>query len=137
LELPKRPSPSASADPRASGGPVGGHVLVVEPDHLTMWSLAAYLRRWFAVDTTNCRVEAEKLLHDQTFAAVIVSDQLPARATESLLQLARRTNPQVRAVLLVTGVAEARALAACDARIEKPFELAALARLLGIEDGRG
>ena len=54
---------------------VRARLLIVEPDHLTMWSLAEYLRRWFTVETTHCSVEAEKLLRDHAVAALIVSDQ--------------------------------------------------------------
>jgi DNA-binding NtrC family response regulator len=119
-------------DPRPLAG---GRVLLVEPDHLTMWSLVTYLQRWFTVESTHCGMEAEKLLRAQPLSAVIVSDQLPGRTAESLLQLAQTLQPPVRTVLMVTGEADAHTCAACSTRIEKPFELADLGRLLGIADG--
>ncbi len=112
--------------------PTYGHVLVVEPDHLTLWSVATYLQHWFTVDSTNCAVEAQKLLRDHVVAAVIVSDQLPGQTADSLIRLAQSRNPQVRSVLLATGTGEPHGSTLCSTRIEKPFELAALARLLGV-----
>jgi len=43
--------------------PAGRHPLAGESwcraDHLTAWSLATYLQRWYEVETTNCTVAAE------------------------------------------------------------------------------
>ncbi len=114
-----------------SGRPLGGRVLVIEPDHLTMWSLSTYLQQWFTVETTHCGVEAEKLLRDHAVAGLIVSDRLPGRTAEALAQLAARRNPHVRTVLMVTGEADPAGIAWCATRIEKPFALSDLARLLG------
>ena len=110
-------------------------VLVIEPDHLTLWSVATYLQRWFTVETTNCGVEAEKLLRDHAVAAVIISDQFPHRAAETLTQLAKRLHPDARTVLMVSGDADPESIAGCVTRLEKPFELSDLARLLGVPDG--
>jgi DNA-binding response OmpR family regulator len=125
------PQPNARASTPAQAG-TQARVLVVEPDHLTLWSVATYLQRWFTVDTTNCGVEAEKLLRDHVFAALVVSDQLPRRTAETLVALARNNNPNGRAVLMVSSAANAESTPSCATRIEKPFELATLARLLGI-----
>ena len=124
--------------PPPSDGPrTGGSVLVIEPDHLTLWSLATYLRRWFTVVTTNCGVEAEKLLRDHAVTAVIISDQLPRRAATALTQLAKRLHPDARTVLMVTGDADLDSSAGSATRLEKPFELSDLARLLGVPEGTG
>ncbi len=131
-----RKSPARGASPAASPASSGGRrVLLIEPDHLTLWSVATYLQRWFTVVTTNCSVEAEKLLRDSAVAAVIISDQFPRRAAETLTQLTRRLHPAARTVLMVTGEAEADGDAEHATRLEKPFELSVLARLLGVPDG--
>lgn len=121
-----------SATPASGPPPPGGRVLVVEPDHLTAWSLATFLQRWYEVETTNCTVTAEKFLRERAPVAIILSDQLPGPSAASLLQLAQRANPAVRAVLLVSREADPSAAPPGGLRLEKPFELTELARLLGI-----
>ena len=118
--------------PASGPQPPGGRVLVVEPDHLTAWSLATFLQRWYEVETTNCTVAAEKSLRERAPVAVIVSDQLPGQRAQSLLQLAQRANPAVRAVLMVSREADPSAAVTSGLRLEKPFDLTELARLLGI-----
>lgn len=114
--------------------PSRARLLIVEPDRLTMWSLAEYLRRWFTVETTHCSVEAEKLLRDHPVAALIVSDQLPGRAAETLAGLAHQASPPARVILMATADADAQGAAWWHARVEKPFDLPHVARLLGAAD---
>ena len=57
----------SASEATASNGdvaPIGarGHVLIVEPDPLTQWSLKTYLEKWFVVDTTAAAESAERIL---------------------------------------------------------------------------
>lgn len=113
---------------------VRARLLIVEPDHLTMWSLAEYLRRWFTVETTHCSVEAEKLLRDHAVAALIVSDQLPGKTAETLAGLAQQASPPARVILMATADADTPGAAWWHARVEKPFDLPHVACLLGVAD---
>lgn len=123
-----------TASPASGPRPPGGRALVVEPDHLTAWSLAAFLERWYEVETTNCTVAAEQSLRERKPAAVIVSDQLPGRTAETLLRLAQGVNPNVRAILMTSRDGDLAGAPPSAIRLEKPFELAELARLLGLAD---
>lgn len=129
--MPRKSRPKSTA---VRPPPARARLLIVEPDHLTMWSLAEYLQRWFTVETTHCSVEAEKLLRDHVVAALIVSDQLPGRTAETLAGLAHSADPPARVVLMATADADAQGPAWWHARVEKPFDLPYVARLLGVAD---
>lgn len=109
-------------------------MLIVEPDRLTMWSVATYLRRWFVVDAVSSADAARLALRRHRFAALVISDALPEERWENVQRLAQRDNADLRTVLLVTVPGEPGEPGGPQAvaRIEKPFELPALARLLGV-----
>jgi DNA-binding response OmpR family regulator len=133
LHRPKR----AQSHNRNSAGPdlpPGGHLLLVEIDRLTRWSLSTYLQRWFSVDATASVAAAVRLLRKHPRQAVIVSDQLPSEAVDAIARAAHAANSAVRTVLLATGDADPRTAGLLMTRIEKPFALSDLARLLGISD---
>ncbi len=109
-----------------------GHLLLVEPDALTAWSVRAYLQRWFEVETAPSAASAKTLLSRSAVDALVLSDQLPAGAARQLQRLACRRNPHLRTVLLVEEVQRSTTADDRVTRIEKPFELIALAHALGV-----
>lgn len=113
-----------------------GRVLLIEPNTLTAWSLSTYLRRWFEVHCTSASPAAQRLLRHETMSAVVLSDQLPRRSIESLARNARQANRDVRVVVLVAEETERRVTPPGAMRLEKPFELPDLARLLGVVDAQ-
>jgi DNA-binding NtrC family response regulator len=133
LHRPERTTPRQ----RPSAGtnqPSGGRLLLVETDRLIRWSLSTYLQRWFAVDATASAAAAVRLLSKHPRQAVIVSDQMPSEAVDAIARAAHAANPAVRTVLLAAGDAEPRDPGLLTTRIEKPFALSDLARLLGVSD---
>ena len=120
--------PAAAAAPAS----VTGRVLIVEPDVLTCWSLATYLGRWYAVDTARSGAAAVRRLRAQPADAVIISDQIRGSAAEAIASAARGGRPNVRLVLLTTDDADTRLARVAVERVEKPFALPELARVLGV-----
>jgi len=117
--------------PAHEKGHARNRLLIVEPDALVRWALASYFRRWFKVRATPSCTPAERVLRKRAVTALVVADGLPQGAPETLLRLARQANPDVRTVLMVTHDMDARDIEPPTVKIEKPFELADLARLLG------
>jgi DNA-binding NtrC family response regulator len=111
-------------------------VLLVEPDTLTRWSIGQYLGRWFIVEKAPDGPSAEALLARRSFAALMVSDQIPPEHLERIQCLAGRRNPAVRIVRMVSGETELRELQVDSLALEKPFALSALARLLGVPEAQ-
>ena len=112
-----------------------GRLLIVEPDPLTRWSMSTYLKRWFEVMTAASFDEAGGLLEASTLEALVVTDGLPADQSRSIGQRARHRNPDVITVRTVTELPASDArLANGEKLLEKPFELARLARLLGVPE---
>lgn len=112
-----------------------GRLLIVEPDPLTRWSMSTYLKRWFKVMTADSFDEAGGLLEASTLEALVVTDGLPADQSRSIGQRARHRNPDVITVRTVTELPTSDArLANGEKLLEKPFELARLARLLGVPE---
>ncbi len=110
----------------------GGHLLIVEPDELTLWSLTTYLGRWFIVEGRRTDRSGLGLLRSHSVEALVLSDELPVRSSEALALLARRRNPNVRTVLMVAQTTQPPRAMPRVVRIEKPFALPELARLLGV-----
>ncbi len=113
-------------------------VLAVEPDPLTQWSLKTYLSKWFDVYATSSPDDARHTLETHPVDVLIVSDQLAAGVIATLEQHAHTFNTCVDIVRTVADAAQASTC--CDTPrctcIEKPFELAQLARLLGIPESQ-
>jgi DNA-binding response OmpR family regulator len=133
---PPRTSRTRRARPAAPARPVRGRgrLLLVEPDTLTRWSITTYLERWFVIDAADCPNAAEKLALKNDYAAIVLADQLPASSVSAIRQAARDQNPAVTTVRTVTAAAEPGPAEAETVQLEKPFELAALARLLGVPE---
>jgi hypothetical protein len=120
--------PAAGAQPR-------GRLLIIEPDPLTRWSMSTYLKRWFEVVALDSVEAADQLHSAGSVAALIIADELPAEQSRFVEQQARRRNPDLITVHTVTEVArEAASPDEAERRLEKPFELASLARLLGVPE---
>lgn len=109
-------------------------VLVVEPDPLTQWSLRTYLSKWFSIHSTSSLDAARHVLETHPVDVLVVADELPATALASLEECAHSFNACVRVVRTVARLDEMRGLDASFEYIEKPFQLADLARLLGIPE---
>lgn len=127
-----RSSPELAAD---GGRPVmAGHVLVIEPDELMAWSVATYLRRWFDVVCATSAEEAQQLAERGDFDAIVVSDRVRRDQVTALEARVRDAAPRAQSILMITTDDEPSADAGRAVRIEKPFALADLARLLGVVD---
>jgi hypothetical protein len=111
-----------------------GQILIVEPDPLTQWSLKTYLERWFRVDATNSVINAQKVLAKQPVDALIVSEDLSPTGLASLEQRAHSFNARVAIVRTITDSSNPCRSGPHLARLEKPFALASLARLLGVPE---
>ena len=106
----------------------------MEPDPLTQWSLKAYLERWFRVDTTASVRSAQEVLDKRPIDALIVSEELPAAGLASLEKRAHSFNARVAIVRTMTDSSKPCRTGSHLARLEKPFTLASLARLLGVPE---
>ena len=112
-----------------------GYLLVVEPEALLRWSLATYLSKWFDVFPTDTGESAGRILEDHRIDALVVSDQLPADLLDDLESHARSCNAAMRVVRTVTSLNRNTVTDQGTFCIEKPFELAKLANLLGVDEG--
>lgn len=112
-----------------------GALLFVDSDPLLRWSVETHFRRWFSVDSAGDAREADALLKQRCFDAVIVSASL-GRQMPRLEGAARSRNPNVRIVYLVTD-GRGRNEDVPVLCLEKPFRLAALADALGVGSPSG
>jgi DNA-binding response OmpR family regulator len=121
-----------SSPPRSARG--ARTLLVVERDPLTQWSLKTYLQKWFDVRVAPSIAQAARLVNRRRFdALVIFADPAPA-AADDLERRARQRNPKLSVVRTVTAPGSGRNSSASSGWLEKPFQLARLARLLGVPD---
>ena len=97
------------------------------------WSLVTYLARWFEVLSADSRLAADRILDAQKVDAVVVSADLSDRAAEDVEAHARAQNPAARVVRTITGPSTERASNENTSCLEKPFELARLPSLLGVQ----
>jgi DNA-binding NtrC family response regulator len=125
-------TPSAGDNGHADRG--RGRVLVVDTDPLARWSLSMYLSRWFVVDATASLEDAERLLQRGDTRALVVSGDLPGSDIDRVEELARRCSPGVVTVRTDTGVVGIKRPSVGCVRIEKPYRLTDLARLLGVSE---
>ncbi len=111
-----------------------GQILIVDPDPLTQWSLKTYLTRWFSVDGTNSIAAALRILETRPIDALVVSDEWSPASLAALEQRAHSFNARVAIVRIVTDSSGPCRPAPHHGYLEKPFELAQLARLLGVPE---
>ena len=107
-------------------------VLVVEPEALLRWSLTTYLDRWFTVFAAESQTAAQHILETDPIEALVVSKDLSDQGAKEVEELARARNPSVRIIGTVTHPSQRNTVAKQDWMLEKPFDLAELAKLLGV-----
>lgn len=107
-------------------------LLIVEPDRLTRWSIKAYFDTLFDVGVAESAVSVYKLLAESPADAIVVADNLPNGDADAIESRARSCNESVLIVRTVTTATETGAHGARVSRLEKPFKLSSLARLLGV-----
>lgn len=123
----QQPLPSGSQ-------PARGRLLLLEPDELTRWSITTYLQRWFIVEAADSSAAAQRLVRRGSFSALVLSEQLADEQVLALQRGAAERNPQVTTVRMITGASEVGTSGSETVQLEKPFELASLAQLLGIPE---
>jgi len=111
-------------------------ILIVEPEELVRWSLVTYLTRWFAVYSAAAESTAHRVLDSDIMDAVVISDDLKQPGVEEIESHALDRNPAVQLVRMVTARPPAPPADGRTSHLEKPFQLARLAELLGIQDAR-
>jgi DNA-binding NtrC family response regulator len=116
-----------------TGSPVR-RLLVASSDRLLRWSLCTYLRDWFDVQAVSDVSAAEQVLHNGDFDALFLSDDLPVVDMDRIEMLTKSMNPKAIVVHTTTNPTAARITAPNVVQLEKPFDLAALARVLGVPD---
>ena len=124
-------NPGCTSSPPSHGRV--GYLLIVEPEALLRWSLATYLSKWFDVFPTDSPEAADRILHDHAIDAMVVSDQLSPDSVSELETRARSCNASARLVRTVTSLVPGGMDSNQAQLIEKPFELAKLASLLGVD----
>lgn len=122
----------ASANPGSNKG--DRYVLVVEPDRLLRWSLATYLSRWFQVCSVTSVSEAASVLEEHPVDAVIISDEPAGKKVREVERRAKSLNPLAKVIRIVMSTRADENAGEGTVALEKPFELAVLARLLGVYD---
>ena len=104
-------------------------VLVVEPDPLTQWSLRMYLGKWFDVETVGDAEAALRTLAERRVEVLIVAEELSVGV---LAEQIRQEGERMQVIRTVTDPARCGRLEVEEPYLEKPFELARLATMLGI-----
>jgi DNA-binding NtrC family response regulator len=107
-----------------------GHVLLIDGDALTRWSVATYLSRWFVVEVAESPATARQVAGQRAFFGVVMSDQIAMHDADAISASANERNPHVRVVRTVVGAPEGSTPECL--HLEKPFNLAELAQLLGV-----
>lgn len=104
-------------------------LLLIDADPLLRWSIVTYLRKAFDIHVAETLQDGRRLLMQQRFDAVVLSNEYGAKAIRELESLAKRQNEQVTIVRLITG-AEEQSQEPGIQYLEKPFELAFLSNAL-------
>ena len=76
-------------------------LLIVEPDTLLRWSLVTYLSRWFRVVPVESSDQANLILDQYTFDAVVVCDDHVNTIADNIESHAHQRNSQARVVRTV------------------------------------
>ena len=112
-----------------------GHILIVEPETLLLWSLTTYLERWYTVHSACMEAAALRILEQHRIAAVVVSDELPQGAADRIAVRVHAANPSAVAVRTVSQRVPENGGSPDSSGallLEKPFRLSKLAGLLGV-----
>ena len=110
--------------------------MVIEPESLLRWSITRYLETWFEVIETGTLFGAETRLGAGPLRTVIVSDNLPEEGTVALVGRLRSRDPRLEVILMLSAPPSAHRERGAIHQLEKPFPLAALGALLGVEANR-
>lgn len=106
-------------------------VLIAEPDPLLRWSVTTYLSRWFEVFAVDSLAAASAVLDSHQVDLVLISDLIPERSRELIESRVLRGNHEAAVIYMVTSLPRSSGGGKMRC-IEKPFQLSALARLLGV-----
>ena len=104
-------------------------LLLIDVDPLLRWSIVTHLRKAFDIQLAETLDEGRRLLMQQGFDAVILSNGYRAQVIRELEALAKLQNEQVTIVRLITG-AESKSQELGIRSLKKPFELASLSNAL-------
>lgn len=103
--------------------------MIVEPDRLTRWSLRAYFDDKYDVVEAESQDAACRLLAELAADALVIAEDLPEGGADVVEGCARSHNGNVMVVRTITAPPSA-ATPTATKRLEKPFKLASLAKLL-------
>lgn len=106
-------------------------LLLLEPEGLLRWSIVTYLGRWFRVLSTDSPEGAARVLDEYAVDGVVVSDNVPRETREIVTRAVRARNTAARVVRTVTAIPSNGGNGDGTVYLEKPFDLALLARLMG------
>lgn len=106
-------------------------LLVVDADRLTRWSVESYLSDAFVVESAATVEDASRRLTEGRYDAVVVAEDLGAGGASEVEHLARERNAEVTVVRTVVEPCRGREESGVT-RLEKPFDLARLAAMLGV-----
>lgn len=105
-------------------------LIVVEPDHLTRWSMEEYLCDMYSVRSTDNATAALALLDILPVDAIVVADDLPLPGADAVESRACSLNPRVKVVRTMTQSCPSSKTGGHTIRLEKPFSLSLLAHYL-------
>lgn len=105
-------------------------LLIVDPDRLTRWSMGEYLHATFEVYAADNTAAAIDVLNQHPVDAVVVAEDLPCHGADDVEDHARAANPETTVIRMFTQPGAKTPERPRTRRIEKPFALSALARLL-------
>lgn len=111
-------------------------LLLLEPEGLLRWSIITYLGRWFRVLSADSAESVERMLEEYAVDGIVVSDNLPRETCEIVTRAVRARNTSARVVRTVTTIPSNGGNGDGTVYLEKPFELATLARLMGASEAR-
>ena len=117
-------------------------VLVVENDEVVLVLISHILsRQSYVVTTTSDAFEADRLLQDGPYDAILLDLKMPHGGAELISKIADRDPAMLKKVIVVTGaILEAQALGnlPLHATIRKPFEVTTLVETVRLcVDGAG
>ncbi len=105
-------------------------LLIVEPDRLTAWSLKLYFQKEYDIVQTDSVSGASDCIKSGCADVVLLSDNLLDPDLQDIDDQITHANPHALIVQMTTRSSDAVLEGDTRVTIEKPFELAALGRIL-------